>query len=552
MKKTIYLISLAVSALAATGCLKEDIPTTLATEDMISKSNDALSGMVNGIPAQMVTPYFSSGSRKSNDYDFSYPAIKIMLDTAAGELVVNGKDNYDWFMYWIRNVYSIGENSSMASMPWTAYYKYIRSCNNLIGIIGDEPEREASRIILGQAFAYRANFYLDLVRMYEFKKPTDPDIKSSYSPTADVDGLTVPLVVENMSLDETRNNPRATKEEAYRQIFADLDRAEELLEDATVSGGVFPSIAVVYGLKARAWLERGSDGVEGAFDKAAEYAGLAISAFGGSPLTQDQWESPETGFNSYSANRNSWIWYMPVDVDHVHNLGNFASHMCNEETWTSYGWNSARGINREVYDAIPDSDWRKHSWLDPKYDRYYSYKLNRPVDGELNSTDKGLPPYASLKFRPANGNYSDYKEGGAVDLPLMRVEEMYLIRAEALAMAGDLAGGKETLRSMMATRNPSYSCDAIASAEDFQKEVFFQKRVELWGEGLIFFDCKRLGSGIHLGYHGTNALDKYRYNVSGISPVWNFVIPRAELLGNPVLQGMNNPDPSNVLTIWTE
>ena len=134
----------------------------------------------------------------------------------------------------------------------------------------------------------------------------------------------------------------------------------------------------------------------------------------------------------------------------------------------------------------------------------------------------------------------------------MRVEEMYLIRAEALAMAGDLSGGKQALVSLISTRNPQYSCDDIATAADFQKEVFFQKRVELWGEGLIFFDCKRLGTGFRLGFSGTNALAKYRYNVEGVSPTWNFVIPRAEIQGNPVLQGFNNPDPSNTLTIWTE
>ena len=536
----------------ATGCLKETFPTTTATEEMLAQSADALAGMLNGIPAQMVTPYFSYGTRNSNDYDFSYPSLMIILDTVAGELVLNGKDNYDWFLYWMRNVSDIGETSGPASIPWTDYYKYIRTCNNLVSIIGYEPERESSQVILGQALAYRAFFYLNLARMYEFKTPIDPQVKSTYVPENDITGLTVPIVKENMGNDQTRNNPRATVAETYDFIFSDLDKAEELLSGKTVSGKVHPDLAVVYGLQARAWLERGSAGEAGAFDKAAEYAQRAITAFGGSPLAQDQWENPTTGFNNYLANSNSWMWYVPVDTDHVHNLGSFVSHMTNEETWTSYGWSSARGINRTVYNAIPDTDWRKHSWLDPRGENYYGYKLNRDVSGEQNSTEKGLPSYASLKFRPADGNYSDYKTGGAVDLPLMRVEEMFLIRAEALAMAGDLSGGKQVLTTLISTRNPEYSCEGIASAADFQKEVFFQKRVELWGEGLIYYDCKRLGTGIHTGYAGTNALARYRYDVDGVSPSWNFVIPRRELLGNPALQGYNNPNPANTLTLWTE
>ncbi len=508
MKRLIPIASIALLFLA-TGCLKETIPTTSATDSMLVESDDALQGMLNGIPAQMVTPYFSyNGVRNSNDYDFSYPSEMVIMDTAAGELVLNGIDNYDWFMYWIRNNSSMGETAGPVGKTWTAYYKYIRTCNNLVNIIGYEPDKENSQIVLGHVLAYRAFFYLNLVRLYAYVPATDPAVKSTYAPQADITGLAVPIVVENMDIDVTRNNPRASVEDVYDLIFSDLDKAEEMLVDKGKGNGVFPDIAVVYGLKARAWLERGSAGVAGAFNNAAEYALRALTAFGGSPLTQDQWESPTTGFNNYSANSNSWMWYVPVDVDHVHNLGNFVSHMSNEETWTSYGWSSARGINTTVSTRIPDTDWRKHSWIDPLYNRFYEYKVNRAIDGEQNSTEKGLPPYANLKFRPAGGDTAGYKEGGAVDVPLMRMEEMYLIRSEALAMAGDLAGGKQALGSLVPTRNPQYSCDDIATAADFQKEVFFQKRVELWGEGLIFFDCKRLGTGFRLGFSGTNALAK--------------------------------------------
>ena len=551
MKRSIPFALAGILFLTA-GCLKEDIPTTVATEAMLSESEEALQGMLNGIPAQMVTPYFSwNGTRSSNDYDFSYPAEMVIMDTVAGELVLNGRDNYDWFLYWIRNNTSMGETAGPVYKTWVAYYKYIRTCNNLAGIIGENPEKEGSQIILGHALAFRAFFYLNLVRLYGYAPVTDPAIKSTYAPSADISNLTVPIVVENMDINQTRNNPRVTVEAAYKQIFSDLDRAEALLEGKTTTGKTFPDLAVVYGLKARAYLERGSAGEDGAFDKAANYAQRAIAAFGGSPLTQDQWESPTTGFNNYAANSNSWMWYLPVDTDNVHNLASFVSHMSNEETWTSYGWSSARGINKEVYQLIPDTDWRKHSWIDPRKTGYYDYKTNRDVWGDTNSTEKGLPAYSNLKFRPAGGECTDYKEGGAIEVPLMRVEEMYLIRAEALAMSGDLSGGKNVLTSLIRTRNPEYTCEAD-SAVDFQKEVFFQKRVEFWGEGIIFFDCKRLGTGFHLGYSGTNALARYRYNVTGVSPSWNFVIPRSEILGNPILDGWNNPDPSNVLTIWTE
>ena len=336
MKTRRYILAFAAALLAATGCLREDIPTTVATEQMLAESDEALQGMLNGIPAQMVTPYFSrNGTRNSNDYDFSYPGLMIMFDTLAGELVLNGKDNYDWFMYWIRNVYSIGEGSDIASVPWVTLYKYIRTCNNLVSIIGYKPDRDASQTILGQALAYRAFCYLNLARMYEFKPVTDPSVSASYRSDKDLSGQTVPIVVEEMGVDQARNNPRASVEEIYAQIFSDLDKAEEMLADKGKGNGVFPDIAVVYGLKARAWLERGSAGVSGAFDNAAEYALRALTAFGGSPLTQEQWESPTAGFNNYTANSNI-----------ITSNGGFLPHMEGQFVYLG-GWKKIRLVSSE-------------------------------------------------------------------------------------------------------------------------------------------------------------------------------------------------------------
>ena len=66
---------------------------------------------------------------------------------------------------------------------------------------------------------------------------------------------------------------------------------------------------------------------------------------------------------------------------------------------------------------------------------------------------------------------------------LMRVEEMYLIQAEATAMAGNPAQGKQILENFVKTyRNPSYQCPANDAAS-MQEEVWHQRRIELWGEG---------------------------------------------------------------------
>ncbi len=556
MKNTLKILLISSAALLASSCVKETFPTSIATSEQIGKSASALEALVNAISAQMCAPY-PVYNDQVYEYDMGYPGMMIITDTASGDIVDSGETGYDWYSFWSSPHYNIGPNAGTSYVPWRTYYMFIKSANDVIGAVDPASANETQKHYLAYACCYRALFYLNLVRMYEFKAATDPGVAGTYTPENDINGLTVPLVTDKTKADEAKNNPRVTVEKAYELIFSDLDAAEKYLEGTSSSCSLFPSYAVACGLKARAYLERGSAGVEGAFAKAAEYADKALTAFGGTPLTQDQWEDPINGFNNAAANATSWMWYIGYDAENMGNLCTFVAHMSNENTWTAYGWNVGRGIPRSLYESIPDTDFRKHSWIDPKGDAYYKYQLARkrgdakedPYTGS-KAFGGGNYAYCSIKFRPASGECNVYKTGGATQIPLMRMEEMILIKAEALALSGDLAGGKDALNSLIKTRNPEYSCSDIASASLFQDEVYKQKRIELWGEGLIYFDAKRLSAGFRNGYSGTNAQGGYKYNCTGVAPWWNFVIPQAELNGNPVLQGYNNPDPTNVVNEW--
>lgn len=159
-----------------------------------------------------------------------------------------------------------------------------------------------------------------------------------------------------------------------------------------------------------------------------------------------------------------------------------------------------------------------------------------------------MEDYASVKFRPNAGNTLDYLEGSASAFPVMRVEEMYFIEAEAAAHqnAGE---GRTLLEDFMRNyRDPQYTC----TASDVVDEIVFQKRVELWGEGLTFFDVKRLNMSVTRGYDGTNFHDMARLNTT-TRPAWmNICIVRNEKANNPALTGYENPDPTDAYTPWTE
>ena len=237
------------------------------------------------------------------------------------------------------------------------------------------------------------------------------------------------------------------------------------------------------------------------------------------------------------------MWCTVQTSETVHNLYSFIAHMSTEEDWTNYGKSVCRGINSNLYAEIADDDFRKHSWLDPGLFDYYDYKSCRPDYQTFFANT--LKPLTSIKFRPGQGNYTTYTVGNAVDHPLMRVEEMYLIEAEALG-AQNLSEGVNALNSFMQSyRQPSYSFSA-SSLKELQEEIGLQARIEFWGEGIAFWYKKRLALGIHLA-NSNCPDDSYRFEVDGRAPWWNLQIPRTEWQSNSALVGMNNPDPSNTV-----
>jgi hypothetical protein len=164
--------------------------------------------------------------------------------------------------------------------------------------------------------------------------------------------------------------------------------------------------------------------------------------------------------------------------------------------------------------------------------------------------------YESLKFRPADGNVMDYTVGNSADWCLMRIEEMYFIEMEAQLRlsTGGLSKAQDLLNEFMQNyRYDGYDCTlATMTTDAFIKEMLLQKRIEFWGEGVLYFDYKRLNSGITRGYTGTNVPATARLNCEGRSPQWNIVITRGEYQSNKGIKHpeMNNPDPTEKLTLW--
>lgn len=560
----------AVSSLVlATGCIEETLPKTEATPETIEKSTSSMEYMLNGLSSYFVA-YDTWGS-SGNTNDWGYPCQLYMREVMGEDFPVYDA-SYD---YW-SHIESGSGLRYAAYYSWFYYYKFIKNTNNVIALVPDPANAETKAVYcLGQALGLRAMLYMELSTCFEYRT-TQVESQNADAQSMGVVGLTVPIVDENTSKTDLNNNPRVPFYTMYRFIMTDLNRAETYLEGYEQATKAHANRAVVYGLKARLWLDMASRfdrepdalakqmsaegssdgyddiGINSAMDcyaKAAEYARKAIGG-GNTPLTEDQWMNSKTGFNTP---QSSWMLGTYVTSKEEVNTGyyynSFVAQIASEPTWGMPRYGSAfRLISKSLYDKISDSDWRKNSWISP--DDAGKTEIPEKYRTELKGDAwSRLPAYANLKFRAGSGSISTIETGLIASLPIMRVEEMYFIRFEAIAHTEGVAAAAKEMADFLNTyryTDGSYNCEAT-DLDSFITELMVQRRIEFWGEGINFFAYKRLGLPITRSYDGTNWLSSQRLNTkAGYTAPWmNYVLPEYERDNN---QGVIlNPDPSGTI-----
>jgi len=493
MKKISIKLILIMVALSFSNCKKDFLdtePTQSVDESNIFKTTTNAKNAINGIYRYMYTKY-------STQNQPGHGGMMLQLDFMGEDIglavqswytnAANGAANY----IEMRN-----EADIWVEFPFRLYYRVIGNANALIDNIDAAEGPDADkRMLKAEALTLRAWAYHNLVRL--FAKRYDKSAKPNNQL-----GLSMPLSAKEVKL------PRSTVEEVYTQINVDLDAAMGLFNGATAPANKsHVSIDAARAIKADVALTMQD------YEVAATYAQQVITNNKYSLMSQTQYQS---GFNDIS--NPEWIWGVYLQADQGDTFANYHAQISLDGN-TTFIRDRPKRINSALYNLIPATDVRKKMW-EPA-----PTATNFPLPAATFKRE----PYMSRKFKIKEANTT------LGDVPYLRLSEVYLILAEALAnIPGREADAKQKLYDYVSKRDASYTLSTNSGAALIE-EILINRRTELWGEGRRFYDLKRLDRGLDR----RTAPNFVAASVGDVmvvpagDPRWQWVIPRAELQANP-------------------
>ena len=510
----LFLASMAVLAIASCNKIENIAPesgTMLASQ--VQKTNEVIPERASASFSGMFTTLGKPIVLYNTPDDWEFLMINYCNDLEGADALV-ADSGYNWFSV-------CGKYSSRTPSYRNPYirlqapYNMIASANTFLAGFGEEVTDPGSLNMIAQTKALRAYSYLTLAPDYQFNYQIAKDKPC------------VPIC--SMEIPDPTHNPRATVGEIYDLIITDLSEAIEVLETATVAAvgrtsKMYIDANVAHGLRARAYLDMGE------WQKA--YDDAVAAAKGYTPASREEMSVPAF----YDINEHNWIWGYAMAAGLPTKLSGNALYATPSGWLRSFSGNGYAPacqvytcINTMLWNKIPSTDVRKGWWVDENLESPLLNGLKWPgFDDVANADDGGdtkLPflPYTNVKFGCRSIGTTINEE----DTPLMRVEEMILIQAECMAHI-DAAKGKQILTDFVRTyRDIEYNPDS--KGLDLLDEIWFQRRVELWGEGFYVRDMRRLNKPLVRFHDDTNNQpDAFRFNMVADDPWFLLRFPEGE------------------------
>nr|WP_162988783.1 RagB/SusD family nutrient uptake outer membrane protein [Pedobacter schmidteae] len=467
MKKYTLLVYICFAAIVLSGCKKaidENIkPFNDKSDQELLNTIDGLTTATNGNYALLVTA--AAGDTQYDVSWFNISELKGNNIWAATQAYPQTRDD----SYTFTNSPTLGITASF----WRMSYRIVFGVNKVINAVVDG-QGPAYDQLKGENYFLRAMAYFNMVRAYG--RPYYQDNAA---------GLAVPLSLS--STGDNDNKPkRNTVKEVYAQIVSDLEKAAALMTQAKTNNYVRKETA--WALLSRVYLYMGGTPSAPQLEynaKSVEYADKVIAS---NVYTLLQGAPYSNSFAVDSKNNKEAIF----SFRHDDTNGNKINEFLTPRDLFGYLYQGEYAASPD-YMAIlnqNDGDLRKNF-------------ITVETDDRITDADKTRNSINKFNYQqisaPGGFDFSSQSRSGT---PYLRIAEMYLNKAEALAK---LDNNTEALIALNLVRTrslaPAWTTATLAAANmTVFQAALNERRLELAFEGHSSFDNFRNGLPVTRNY----------------------------------------------------
>ena len=502
MKKRFLIYSLfATVTIGIVGCSEEFLDpvrdtTELTDEDFANNvaANPALiEGTLTGVYTYMARPFAALGNPPARHYDIGQKGLDIWTDMLCSDMALTN-NAYGWYGNFTNLLATSDFTQQENQIAWTYLYKVVNLSNIVIQNLGGndaELPNQTTKHMMGQAKAARAYAYFYLTQLFQ----------REYIPTQEI----LPLFNG-----ETNLFAKQPASDIYALIISDLTESIDLLGDFERTQKYQINKPVAQGLLAYTYAAMGM------YPEAKVLADEIITTSGHPLTTTAQLAFPGAGSGFNSVNTPSWMWGFDVTPDLAYGLVSWWGIM-DVYTYSYAGAGDRKAIDNALYAQIPANDVRRTQF----------------------STSAATLLMPTNKFFH-QGRVTMGQQVVETDYIYMRIEEFYLLSAEAAAMSGNDTAAKDRLKELLASRlggaaNAAAYVDPL-SGDALKKAIHLQTRIEMWGEGKSYLALKRNKASVT---RGTNHVFLNGETINYDETRMIFKIPIIELNNNPNITDQN-------------
>lgn len=531
MKKIIIFLSLSVM-LCGCSSLMETKPSTDIDKDLILEDVDAVKVAINGVYSTMYNriDFVAANAHQC----FGNMAVTLTAELMGDDMVQTAQGpGWFWKDYCYEQRVRYTSKIWRNYFTWKYFYELISNVNYILSA-EDSAKGDPKQLqnLMAQAYAVRAFSYFMLIQSFQ----------QTYKGHEQLPG--VPIYTEPTT-SSSKGAGRGTVEQVYSRINTDLETSLRLFKESGVAQEHISNLDYYSTslLKARVAL------VQNDWKTAAEAASEAMKKPGCQLLSREEasvekgffndadksWTTGKTPFNSVSSSSVMWGAEMLPEQSTV-----FASFYSMMDACTDvyYAAESPKCISNWLYAQIPETDVRKGWW-----------------NGNIGIPAEKWKYGANINYNQHKFQWADQKSYKG-DYIFMRLEEAYLIKAEALCRMGVEYENEArlTLMEVGTRRDLRYSSRVnsltggeqtfatVGTVQTLLDEILLQRRIELWGEAGRIWDILRLGKGWTRYWevageksNHTNYLSKYPEYLAFPADYLECImmIPQTEIDNNP-------------------